>query len=184
MSRGVVLPAAGTRGMPGEFRFHRNRGATLIEAVMAASIIALFLGSVFTLNSRATSMLRSAKEAATASQCLQERIEQMRICNWVQLTDAGYLSGNIFNAATDSAFALPVLEERVTIEPYPAPSLPSAPIQLSRQNGTVALLSDNPAMSSSRMVRIELRLTWKGGSGGRTEVRETASIVAKGGITK
>jgi len=55
-----------------------QRGSTLIESTIAAAISALFLGSLFTLNSSTMETVKIARETACASQLLQQRIEAMR----------------------------------------------------------------------------------------------------------
>ena len=68
-------------------------GTSLIEATVAACTSALFLGSLFTLNMTGMKTIRTAREATSASQVLQQRIESMRIANWHQVTDADWLRG-------------------------------------------------------------------------------------------
>ena len=83
------------------FQHTGQGGSTLIEASIAAAICALFLGSLFTLNTQTMSTLKMAREVACASQVLQQRIEGMRIANWHQVTDADWLAANLLN--TDAA---------------------------------------------------------------------------------
>ena len=57
------------------------RGSTLIESAIAAAVCALFLGSLFTVNTSTMESIKMAREVACASQVLQQRIEAMRIAN-------------------------------------------------------------------------------------------------------
>ena len=66
-------------------------GTSLIEATIAACTSALFLGSLFTMNMTAMRTMRTAREAANASQVLQQRVESMRIANWHQVTNADWV---------------------------------------------------------------------------------------------
>src|ERR1041384_2258951 len=93
-------------------------GSTLIEAMMAAGISALFLGSLFAINTSSMSTIKMAREAAAASQVLQQRVESMRIANWHQITDANWVKANLLNAAAPGAGALKSLSETLTLTPY------------------------------------------------------------------
>ena len=74
------------------------RGSTLIESAIAAAVCALFLGSLFTVNTSTMESIKMAREVACASQVLQQRIEAMRIAYWHQITDASWIQGNPLNS--------------------------------------------------------------------------------------
>jgi type II secretory pathway pseudopilin PulG len=74
---------------------------TIVEVMVAASIIAIALGSIFALNSQVTSYVRRGVTGSYASQFIQQRMEQFRRAAWTDLTsnyppisddpnDAGY----------------------------------------------------------------------------------------------
>jgi len=79
----------------------KNLAFTLIEVMMAASVLAVALGSIFALNSQVIRELRRGTASSFASQLIQERMEQFRRAAWTELTstyppdtedpnDAGY----------------------------------------------------------------------------------------------
>src|ERR1043166_9567960 len=92
-------------------------GSTLIEAMMAAGISALFLGSLFAMNTSSMSTIKMAREAAAARQVLQQRVESMRIANWHQITDANWVKTNLLNSAAPGASDLKSVSETLTITP-------------------------------------------------------------------
>ena len=91
---------------------------TLIECTIATAISALFLGSLFLVNSSAMDTLQMARESACASQVLQQRIEAMRIANWHQVTDASWLVANLLNADAPGASQLKNMSETLTLIAY------------------------------------------------------------------
>src|ERR1700674_4184502 len=99
-----------------------NRGgehaSTLIESVIAAAICALFLGSLFAMNTSTMQTIKMARETACASQVLQQRVEAMRIANWHQVTDADWLQANLLNADAPGSSGLKNLSETLTLTPY------------------------------------------------------------------
>src|SRR3954471_4257974 len=94
------------------------RGSTLIEAMMAAGIAAVFLGSLFTINSSSMGTIKMARESASASQVLQQRVESMRIANWHQITDADWIRDNLLNASAPGTGDLKSVTETLTLSPY------------------------------------------------------------------
>ncbi|MDP9291198.1 MAG: hypothetical protein M3O82_02405, partial [Verrucomicrobiota bacterium] len=103
-------------------------------------------------------LIKNARESASANQSLQERVEQMRIANWAQITDASYLATKLMNTATNSAVGLNAPVEVLTITPYPTKAI--APAQVTRQGSTATINSTDAALLSESMVRVDLQLTW------------------------
>src|SRR3989475_1523101 len=89
----------------------------LVECTIATAVSALFLGSLFLMNSSAMDTIQMAREAACASQVLQQRIESMRIANWHQVTDATWLLTNLLNTDAPGANQLRNMSETLTLVP-------------------------------------------------------------------
>ena len=175
-----------------EFATNRpgTRGFTLVDVMAAVLVIALSLGALFTANSRAMGLLKSAKQAAVASKCLQQRIEQIRNYNWTQVTDATAMQ-DLYTTPPLPSAELPGFSEQVTVSAFtPAtssdgsasPGPTGAQLQITRNNaGTVALVSDSVDLGSQPTVRVNVQITWPG-PGGTSRLRETSVIIANGGI--
>ena len=159
-----------------------------MDVLAAVLLIGLGLAALFAANARAMSMLRSAKQAAVASKCLQQRIEQIRNYNWTQVTDSQSII-DLYSVPPLPSIELPGFSEQVTISQYtppipPAPaSSPSPPyLKITRaNNGTVTLVSDNTALVDNPSVRVDVQITWPGATGG-SRTRETSVIISNGGI--
>jgi hypothetical protein len=173
---------------PSSSRALRAKGFTLVDVMGAVLVIGLALSGVFVANTRALGMIKSAKQAAVASKCLQQRIEQIRNYNWTQVTDAVAMQ-DLYGTPPLPSIELPGFSEQVTISAYtppipPAsPTVPTAPfLQITRGNdGTVALVSDNANLVSQPEVRVDVQITWPGPNA-VTRTRETSVVVANGGI--
>ena len=175
-----------------EFSTNRpgTRGFTLVDVMAAVLVIALSLAALFAANSRAMGLLRSAKQAAVASKCLQQRIEQIRNYNWTQVTDAAAMQ-DLYSTPPLPSAELPGFSEQVTVSAFtpttssdgsasPAPT--GSLLQITRNNGgTVTLVSDSVDLGSQPTVRVNVQITWPG-PGGTNRLRETSVIVANGGI--
>src|SRR5213080_543493 len=116
-------------------------GFALIECTIATAISALFLGSLFLMNSSAMDTIKMARESAAASQVLQQRIESMRIANWHQVTDASWIQANLLNADAAGSGELKSITETLTLSPYGSAS--TANTQLTRNGGAVVINLNN-----------------------------------------
>lgn len=154
-----------------------EEGFTFVENLVAMVIVVLFFGALFAVNSQGLYLLNSGREAIVANVCLRDRIEQLRDCAWPQLTDSNYLRASVLNSSSSGASNLGQLSETLTINSYPIAGNP--PISVLRSNGTASVTSTNPAIANATLVRVDIRLSWIAGPGGRTRTQATSTLVAQ-----
>jgi type II secretory pathway pseudopilin PulG len=157
-------------------------GFALIECTIATAISALFLGSLFLLNSSAMDTIQMAREAACASQVLQQRIEAMRIANWHQVTDANWLLTNLLDTDASGASQLKNMSETLTLVPYGSSTVGNT--QLTRTNGTVSIVTNNSALLGENAVKIIWTVNYTAVPNDRIISRQIVAILAKGGVAK
>ena len=160
----------------------QQSGFALIECTIATAISALFLGSLFLMNSSAMDTIQMARESACASQVLQQRIESMRIANWHQVTDANWLSGNLLNADAPGANLLKNVSETLTLVPYGSSTVGNT--QLTRASGVVSTVSNNSALLAESAVKIIWTVNYTAAPNDRAISRQIVAILAKGGVAK
>ena len=169
----------------------RAAGFTVIEAAIAGTIIMLFLTSLFALNSNMMRLLGCASEAANASDDLQQRVEQVRLANWQQISDPAWVSTNLLGTMTDASVNLSGLKETITVLPYYAPSsLPAAAnpgsFTVTRTStGTVTVSPagfSSTALLSQEMLQVNLTATWASWNSNRS--RALTTLVSQWGISK
>ena len=158
------------------------RGSTLIESAIAAAVCALFLGSLFTVNTSTMESIKMAREVACASQVLQQRIEAMRIANWHQITDASWIQGNLLNSDAAGSDALKNVFETLTLIPYGSSS--TSTTQLTRANGAAAIVTRNSSLLTENAVKVIWTVNFTGAPNDRPSSRQTVAILAKGGVAK
>src|SRR5437899_12547547 len=124
----------------------------LVECTIATAISAMFLGSLFLMNSSAMDTIQMARESACASQVLQQRIEAMRIANWHQVTDANWLLANLLNVDAPGASQLKNMSETLMLVPYGSSTVGNT--QFTRSSGAVTLVSNNSALLGENAVKI------------------------------
>ena len=154
----------------------------MVESLVAAAIMALFLSTLFALNSSSMQTIRMGREAACASQVLQQRIEQLRIANWHQVTDAAWLQTNLLNAAAPGSGILHTPTETLTLIPYGSATVGNT--QLLRSNNVVTVVNQNAALLAESAVKVVWTVAYIGPPGNRSYTRQVVSILAKGGVAK
>jgi prepilin-type N-terminal cleavage/methylation domain-containing protein len=164
-------------------RIPHDRAMTLIEVSIAMAISALFLGSLFTMNSQCIAMIRMAREAACASQVLQQRVEALRIANWHQITDADWVSNNIMNADVAGASSLKNETETLTLIPYGSSTPGNTQLQRP-QGGICTIVNRNDALLAENAIKVLLQVDFSSAPNNRAVTRQTVAILAKGGVAK
>lgn len=156
-------------------------GTTLIEATVATAICAIFLASIFTVNSGSMLTVKMSREAASASQVLQQRVESLRIANWHQITDAVWIKNNLLNTTAPGSDALRNLSEQVTFVPYGSSTAGNT--QLVRTNG-VTTITSSQALLAENAVKVIWTVNYTGAPNNRAMSRQLVAILAKGGVAK
>lgn len=190
--RGVALAQiAGIRGFYQRFhdriRLKGKRpepgcdGFSLVEAVFACALVAVFFIGIFGLNSQCLLFANSSKELMAAGQSLQARMEQLRASNWATVTTATSLQ-TLFTTPISGATNLGAVTEVVTIYKYPPPANPTpTPIQLTRvsngsANVTPTINTTNATLTNGDMVQINLKWSWQSAPGGRQRSMSVSTI--------
>lgn len=130
------------------------------------------------MSSNLMGLLRSSRDSASASQALQERTEQVRAANWLQLTDADLLVKEIFSGNNSSTPGLGSATEIITVSAYPADSsIP--PVKVAFKDGVATIVGLNAKMKEQRMVRVDVNLSWTGYPNKRSHVRTATALVSR-----
>src|SRR2546423_1091567 len=157
-------------------------GFALVECTIATAISALFLGSLFLMNSSTMDTIQMARESACASQVLQQRVESMRIANWHQVTDASWLVANLLNSDAPGSNQLKNVSETVTLVPYGSNTVGNT--QLTRANSTVSIASNNSALLGESALEIIWTVNYTAVPNNRTISRQIVAILAQGRVAK
>jgi uncharacterized protein (TIGR02598 family) len=157
-------------------------GFTLLEAMVAAGLSAIFLSSLFALNLGSMEAIRSAKESTAASQALQQRMESMRIANWHEVTDAAWLRDNLLNVDVAGGEQLKNFVETLTLVPYGSANVGNT--QLTRTHGTVTVVNQNSNLLAENAVKVIWTANYTGAPNDHAATRQIVAILAKGGVAK
>jgi hypothetical protein len=156
-------------------------GFTLVENVMACALVAVGMAGTYLVNGQSMSILRMAKDEASASQVLQQRVEHLRIANWQRITNPTWIRDYILNASADGSAALASLNETITISPYTGTSSGNT---FTRVGGTASAGASNVSMMAQDALVVKWKVTWRGVPSGKVHHREMLTVLGKGGIAK
>jgi len=106
----------------------------------------------------------------------------MRIANWHQVTDTNWLKTNLLNTDAPGASQLTNMSETLTLVPYGSTTVGNT--QLTRTNGSVAIVSSNSALLGENAVKIIWTVNYTAAPNNRTISRQIVAILAKGGVAK
>lgn len=155
---------------------------TLLEVVIAVAVSLLITGAAFASALQAIALVKNAREHAAAAHALQERVEQLRSTNWINVVNPTWLASNDFmGRVAANAAVLPPIRERIEIREWPVAPGATPSITVTRENGEVVTNSSSQPLTS-RAVQIELSLTWQ--SGARELTYATSTVISKGGVTR
>ena len=129
--------------------------------------------------------IRTAREASSASQVLQQRVESMRIANWHQVTDADWLKTNLLNTDAAGADGLTLMTETLTLVPYGSSTTGNT--QIVRSGGTTTIVTpkaSRPALLTENAMKVIWTVDYSGGINSKATTRQTVAILAKGGVAK
>ena len=158
-----------------------TQGTTLTEATVAAFVAILILGALFTINLSSMKSIRTAREATSASQILQQRVEAMRIANWQQVTNADWVKNNLLNSNANGSEGLNSMSETLTLSPY---GTNGGTMQLVRSGGATQIVSQNADLLKEMAMKVVWTVAYNGGMNGRTTTRQAVAVLAKGGVAK
>ncbi len=160
---------------------------------MAGAIVTVVLSGLFVLQSNMMRMLSASTETTNASAHLQTRVEQIRLANWPQLTDPGWVQANLLKSPTDADVNLPGLSETYTITPYQSPSsgapaaTPPPPFTVTRDGKGALTVSPagysySALLANQEMLQVDLSINFP--SLGRTRTRAQSLLISPWGISK
>lgn len=153
-----------------------ENGFSLIEALVAASLLAVFFAAIFELNAMGLRSINASKEALAALQAVHDRSEALRNLGFSDLTNTATVAAMIAAPANQAPFLAKVTEV-VKLSKYPTVN---GVTQFTRlPNGTVTTNSEAADLGSG-LVKVDVSISWTTTFGNRARGEQTTSIVSNG----
>ena len=140
-------------------------GFTIAEAIVSTAVVMIGMAAVMVLNSAHLRFVKSTRQSNAATLALQERVEQMRLGNWRNMTNATFLRDNVLTTAPKSAAPLDRFSEKITVTAYPDESAAQKLIVTRYADGTRSTLVSGAGLTTQRLAKIELEANWIGADG-------------------
>lgn len=162
------------------------RAFTLAEVLVSALLICVGLGSILTLYTRTVHTLRATRQAAVASQVLQQRIETLRDRPWAAMSSAAALA-QVMAAPTASERELADgrIDEALTVSAVVSsssgPAKGDRSFKVRRQDGVVTIEQADD-LGGEHTVLIVSTLKWRDASG--PHERSIRTILCRSGLTR
>ena len=165
----------------------RQSGATLPELMMSALLVAVFFASIFEVNAVCLRYVQASKEAVSAIQGVQDRLETLRNMAFSDLTEPNAVTALMVNPSNVSDLAKRVIET-ITISAYDTDSAAGgtvgAPVVITRPAGATSTPSINGSSTSiatAKAVLVDVRYDWVATlAGGRVRSERTSTIISAG----
>ena len=160
---------------------------TLIETLVALAIGTIAISGAMSINSQQLRLVKATRDASAASHSLQERIEQVRIATWPQITNPTYVSQTFFSSLPRSIAPLDDYRETITLKVWPerSPSAPGPVLSVTKIPKQAAqILSSGAGIAEERLVKVDVQIRWGGNNGNRQHLRELSTIISNGGISR
>jgi hypothetical protein len=114
---------------------------------------------------------------------MEERVEQLRIATWKQMTDPAYFTSTFFALRPKSVAPLDSYTEQVTVSAWPVTSTGATFVVEKSESAPAQLLQRRGDVAAERLAKVDMRVTWIG-KDHRERVRELSTIVSNGGLSR
>ncbi|EDY17478.1 hypothetical protein CfE428DRAFT_4995 [Chthoniobacter flavus Ellin428] len=158
-------------------------GSTLVEAMLACGIVAIFLAGLYDMNWRGLFVLKSSIDVSSASELTTNLAEQIRTATWTQITDPAYLSGTIMANSTTVGH-LPNVVQTITAYPYGSTLGNGETVQVQRDAGgnVATVLPGNGNLSAESSIQVDITVNWHSTFKSVPHTRVVRLIASQGGI--
>ncbi len=170
---------------PGRENPRRGEGGfTLLEVTVASAIVAIgFLGA-FATAMQTGKMVSASEEEALVMSGLEQRMDQLRLLEWPELTDGTGITAKVWTARPEATVGITVSQETFTISPCDVPGTQTLQATWDGSLTPVTAFTAGMALSGTSAVKAVATLTWTGRRSNRSLTRNLITVISRGGISK
>jgi hypothetical protein len=157
----------------------------LIETTVGTAVLAIgFLGT-FAIALQAGRMAAAAEDESRVSSGLEQRIDQLRLLTWTELTDGTGITGTVWKARPGPTTGMTITQETITLSPW---DLAGAKTLSANWTGTssptVTFNAGTQPLGNAFAVKVVATITWDDRLTLRSKTRSLVTVVSRGGISK
>lgn len=162
----------------------RAAGFTLVEVAIAAAVVAVGFLGMFATVLQAGKLASAAEEEALVASGLEQRLDQLRLLEWPELTGGSTIISKVWTARPTAMAGIMVSDETITLSPI---DVPGTQILTSKWNGTssfTTITTSGTSLSGASTVKAVATLTWTGRRSKRAQTRSLVTVISRGGLSK
>jgi Tfp pilus assembly protein PilV len=159
-------------------------GFTVVETAIAIAIMSIgFLGA-FAVVLQAGKMASAAEEEALVMSGLEQRIDQLRLMQWSDLTDGTGILSSVWTARPEATAGITVSQETLTISPCDVPGTQTLTATWNSASAPTTSVSAGTPLNAASTVKVVATLTWTGRRSSLPQTRTLVTVISRGGISK
>jgi type II secretory pathway pseudopilin PulG len=161
-----------------------RRALTLLEILIASSILTMAFVGLFGAIVYAGKLASAAEEEALVINGLAQRLDQLRLLEWSDLTSGTGLTTKVWTARPEATAGLTVSQEKLIISPYDVPGTQTLSATWNGASSPSTSVTAGTALDGANAIKAEATLTWTGRRSQRLQTRSLVTIISRGGVSK
>jgi hypothetical protein len=155
-----------------------------VEVGVAVAIVAIGFLGLFATVLRAGKLVSAAEEESLVESGLEERVDQLRLLEWQELTGATGILAKVWTARPEALAGITVSQETLTISPWEAPGTQTLQATWNGTSTPTTTFSGGTPLSEAKAVKIVASMTWTGRRSAQSQTRKLITVISRGGISK
>ncbi len=164
--------------------FRRSEGFTLVEVIAAVAVVAIGFLGLFAIVLQAGKLVSAAEEEALVASGLDQRVDQLRLLEWPELTDGAGIIAKVWTARPEALAGVTVSQETLTLSPCDTPDIQTLQAVWNGTSSPTTTFSGGTPLSGASAVKVVASLTWTGRRSMRPQSRNLITVISRGGISK
>lgn len=157
---------------------------SLIETVVAVSVVVVGFLGLFATVLQAGRMVSAAEEDALVLTGLEQRIDQLRLLEWPELTDGTGITAKVWTARPEAMAGITVAQETFTLSPCDVAGTRTLNGTWNGTSSPTISFTGGTALSGASTVKAVATLTWTGRRSQRAQTRSLVTVISRGGLSK
>ena len=161
-----------------------RRAFTLVEVVIAVALIAVAFAGLYGTVQQANRLASAAEEDALAESALEQRMDQLRLLEWPNLTSPTGITAGIYTARPMAVSGMNITQETLAISSVDTPAAQTLSATWSGTSAPTASYGAGTALISANALKVVATLSWIDRRSAKTQTRSLVSVISRAGISK
>lgn len=159
-------------------------GFTLIEVAMGTAILAIGVLGLFATVLSAGKMASAAEEDGLVMTGLEQRVDELRLLDWPELTDGTGITAKVWTARPEALAGLAVSQETLALSPCDVAGAQTLHATWNSGANPATNFTTGTPLGEAGAVKAVATLTWTGRRSQRAQTRSLVTVISRGGLSK